>query len=550
MKTVRIHKSHYVLIVLFLSIVASPAAAEERLALVDFEVHSDKPQYSYLGKGISEMIAVELSKSPGVALIEREKRVELMKEVKFALSGLAEDTDKQVEVGRMLAADYFVFGEIVDMDPQLLISIRVTGVESGETVFREKLTEKPGRYEYISGYFASAILRHFDAEVAESTEKKTKEKADKNEEAVVAFSQALEAYDRDEKGEAKRELKRAKSIDPGYEAAKVYLQKLESISPKFRVETDYYAPTTNPAYLGMLDKDMLYFWAGSSLSPPSADENEYQEVDEYLFKEYPSTTRFGYALPVGDRLGFSVEYDFGAVSNWINAPNQYDVEGTLDYESKSSYYDNGASIAAGYSITEAFGLGTSVHLFTTKPTSGGTVNLAEEDFRYGAALGFLYSISGGKYIFDLQVSYDNDDDWYLDEEKNELKSGTLPLIVDGSFISSFFDNRLVTALKGIGDLYTDARGGNALRAIPMAEYWVLPFLSLRGGYEYVHLQQAGSFTIGHGFLAGVSVKLDRFDLNFNYTLRKKPSRQVPGYLIEDSYLLLGLTYAPGWIARE
>ena len=189
-------------------------AQEMRVALVDFVVHSDNPKYTYLGKGISEMITMELANSPGVALVDREQRTELMEEMKFALSGLADDTERQIELGMMLAADYIVFDEIVDMAPQLLISVRVTGVVSGEVVYQDNVTERPGRYEDISGYFASNILDHFDVKVARSTEKKVEEK-----EAVVAFSRALAAYDTGEEEEAKKELVEAKRIDPGYEAA-------------------------------------------------------------------------------------------------------------------------------------------------------------------------------------------------------------------------------------------------------------------------------------------------------------------------------------------
>jgi hypothetical protein len=213
------------------------------------------------------MIAVELSKSPGVALVEREKRVEIMEEMKFALSGLATDTDRQVEVGKMLAADFLVFGEIVDMPPQLLISVRMTGVESGEIVFREKLTEKAGNYEYISGFFASTILDHFEVRVAETTTKKTEEKWEKNEEAVVAFSRALAAYDKGEKEEAKEELKTAKKIDPDYDAAQVYLDKLTTNTTKFKVKTEPFYSYQNPAYLGIMRTDNLHLLFGQPLVP-------------------------------------------------------------------------------------------------------------------------------------------------------------------------------------------------------------------------------------------------------------------------------------------
>lgn len=539
--------------VLLLLIAAGPLFGVERIAVVDFLVHSDNPKYSYLGKGISEMLAVELSKSPEMELVEREKRVELMREVKFVLSGLADETQKQVRVGRMLAADYLVFGEIVDMTPQLLISVRVTAVETGRVVYREKLTESPGRYDYISGYFAASILRHFDARVAPSTEKKRTERAAKNEEAVVAFSRALEAYDREAKEEAREELQRARRIDPDYEAAKLYLQKLESVSPKFRVETDYYAPTINPAYLGMLDQDMLYLWSGASFDPPSADEVQFQKVGDYNFKEYPNTNRFGYYLPLGRRLGVGIEYVTSTITNWIDAPFGYDVDGTSltsSDSSKNAFTEHGAALSGGLRLTESLGMGVRLHGAYSTPESGETINVAKEGLRYGGAIGFLWSISGGRSLIDLQLAYDSKEDWYLDEDATALRRGSLPLVLDGSLIFSLLDKRLITALKGIGDLYTDARGGHALRAIPMVEYWLLPYLSLRGGYEYVHLQQSGSFTLGHGFLAGATVKLGRATLNLNYSLRKKPSRQVPGYLIEDSYLLLGLTYSPGWMSRH
>ena len=213
------------------------------------------------------MIAVELSKSPGVALVEREKRVEIMEEVKFALSGLAEDTDRQVEVGKMLAADYLVFGEIVDMAPQLLISVRMTGVESGEIVFREKLTEKAGNYEYISGYFASALLDHFNVRVAEITTKKTEEKREKDEDAVLAFSRAIDAYDKGEKEKAKAELKTAKKIAPDYDAAQVYINKLTTNTTKFKVKTEPFYSYQNPAYLGIMRTDNLHLLASYRFYP-------------------------------------------------------------------------------------------------------------------------------------------------------------------------------------------------------------------------------------------------------------------------------------------
>ncbi|MBA7685701.1 hypothetical protein ES703_94127 [subsurface metagenome] len=130
------------------------------------------------------MIAVELSKSPGITLIEREKRVELLEEMEISLSDLV-DSETQVEVGMLLAAGYIILGEIIDMEREVLISLRNIDVESGEVVWRDKLTEKLSNYDYISGYFAGAILKNLDVKIAETTVVKIEEKKEKAEEVVI-----------------------------------------------------------------------------------------------------------------------------------------------------------------------------------------------------------------------------------------------------------------------------------------------------------------------------------------------------------------------------
>jgi TolB-like protein len=50
-----------------------------------------------------------------------------------ALSDLA-DSQTQLEVGKLLAAKYMVYGEIIDMGKKVLISLRMIDVESGEVI--------------------------------------------------------------------------------------------------------------------------------------------------------------------------------------------------------------------------------------------------------------------------------------------------------------------------------------------------------------------------------------------------------------------------------
>ena len=69
------------LLALLLCIVHPSYSISFRIALSDFAVHSKNPNYEFMGKGLSEMIAVELAKATGVDLIEREKRAEVLEEI-------------------------------------------------------------------------------------------------------------------------------------------------------------------------------------------------------------------------------------------------------------------------------------------------------------------------------------------------------------------------------------------------------------------------------------------------------------------------------------
>ncbi|MQY77150.1 MAG: hypothetical protein GH155_05905, partial [Spirochaeta sp.] len=85
-------------VLVFCILIVPLFAVANRVSLSDFAVHSDNVKYKYMGKGISEMISVELRKSPGIDLIEREKRAHILEEMEISLSDLA-DAETQVKVG-------------------------------------------------------------------------------------------------------------------------------------------------------------------------------------------------------------------------------------------------------------------------------------------------------------------------------------------------------------------------------------------------------------------------------------------------------------------
>ena len=542
-------------VVLFVSV--SAPAQEMRVALVDFVVHSDDPKYTYLGKGISEMIAMELANSPGVALVDRKQRTELMEEMKFALSGLADDTERKMEVGRMLAADYIVFGEIVDMAPQLLISIRVTGVDSGEVVYQDNVTERPGRYEYISGYFASKILDHFDVRVARSTEKKVEEKKEKQEEAVVAFSRALAAYDKGEEEEAKKELVEAKRIDPDYEAAQTYLDKLITNTTKFKVKTEPFYSYQNPAYLGIMETDNIQTVYSSQLVPFYIKEGIWNVNASTLpdtskaIEETDAGSLIGYAFPIGERMGIKIN---GTMFIRRNVIYKKLSDNELEKEDQFDRTSMGAIIDIGYKLSHSIAIGAGLTLYPAQVGSRAPWEFQyyEKDIKLAGNIGFLYRSSEESFIYDSRIAWGNESFDIVDIETNTmLEEVHIPIYLENTFTFARNERQTFFIIKQLNDISVD-RVYYFGRILPAAEHFFSDSFSLRAGIEGSFAQLNDSSLFGYGAMGGVTFRIIPWgmDIDFNISYRLRPSRMKEEFLYTDILTLLTISFNDVWISRE
>jgi TolB-like protein len=140
-------------------------AAPIRIAVADFKVASDNTRLKYVGKGFAEMISAELAMSKAVMLIDRDRRAAILGEMEFSLSG-AVDEQSQARIGKLLSADYLVFGEIIDMDAQILITCRIVRVETGEVAWTDKILGPLSDYDAVSMRLASSALKELGGETA------------------------------------------------------------------------------------------------------------------------------------------------------------------------------------------------------------------------------------------------------------------------------------------------------------------------------------------------------------------------------------------------
>jgi TolB-like protein len=219
-------------------------SASPTVAVSDLQVSSDNASYAYLGKGFAEIVSFELSKSPQLRLVAREQRNAALKEMDFALSGLA-DEDNQLKAGKMLSVRYMVYGSVTDMGDSLLVSLKMMDVETGQVVWSDQALEPGSRYARIGASLAKSLLSHFKLAVAKSTEQAAAAETPVKPAtvaAVVALSEGIAALDKGDTKAARASLETAARIDPDSALVAALLGKLASASAKFKV-----APSATPA---------------------------------------------------------------------------------------------------------------------------------------------------------------------------------------------------------------------------------------------------------------------------------------------------------------
>ncbi len=526
------------------------AQGQPTVAIIDLAVHSDNPRFAYLGKGFTELIAFELGKSGALRLVDREQRNLALDEMEFALSGLGSE-GTQIEIGKLLAVRYVIYGEITDMGDLLLVSLKMMDVGSTEVVWSDQVMESGGKYAYIGAYFASSLLGHFNARVDRSTATAVAAKVEAKAEAVVALSDGIAALDKGDKVEARARLREATRIDPTSGVIKAFLGKLSSASAKFKVVPERYVSYFNPAYLGGLPQDRAYMsfsmgWHTWGYDDSNNNQLIARTADELwgVGEVRKPISAYGYLLPLSETVGIGLEIqqyswsdsvvqDTGLAGHW------YAQEGNQ----QSDYA--GANLTVGFELSPGLSLGlgvsgASVHRKWYTVATGDYIPQA--NWSFGGLAALAARNGDGTFVYDAMASWSTEPQYWFDRGSMAFERFAAPVYVEQTLTGVLAGGRLFLALKQVNDLFFD-RDEYYLRAMPTVEFWPFGFAALRLGAEGSTVIRAGDTALGWGATAGLSLKVWKLSLDLNYTLRQRPSRSLADVVVPESLFFVTLSAA-------
>lgn len=174
-----------------------------------------------LGKAVASMLTTELHGRPGLRVIERHQLQDLLTEQKLALSGRV-DEGTAVTIGKLLGAQYMIYGQVTSIATQLRMDMRAVDVETSEIVEARKMTATTDELLDVVVQMADAFGRQLD--LTPPSKRPAMESIPFR--ATIEFSRAVDFEDRGEIERALEHYRAALAIFPRHPAALAAVERL------------------------------------------------------------------------------------------------------------------------------------------------------------------------------------------------------------------------------------------------------------------------------------------------------------------------------------
>jgi len=543
--------------ILFLVIYCGIASSQEstrniRVAVADFEVTSDDANLRYVGKGLAEMISGDLGRIEGITVIDRERRAQALEELEFALSQAPAGTGP--DPSKVLPADYILYGKVIDMGGSILVSARLVKVETGEVLWSEEKLDELIAYGELSAAFAIdiAVSQGLDGTAKVAAGRSSGAKGSRK--AIVAFSAAVDAIDRGDAAEAKKQIGIASDADSGNATVRALFDKLVAPGPRFRSEIEFYAPLETPAEAALQDSGSIGVWAAANVLGVQSQWGPYRYFD------FSVGGRAELSIPVGEFLSIRVE----ALSGGRMA-DIYAEDGSIP----DAYFGltvNGGGAGLGVRVADGLSVGLAGLVYDSSAPDGYThdnrltgseyAKLGAVGADYGASISLAYRNPSSTLFAGFQASWSSLPCAYLSVPSlggaASVEMGCMPLVFEANVIGRVPGKRLFGSLRGIVEQDYDSRSGTFMRLLPGCEYWINDSLTVRASLEVNAYRGLAPFSVGGGGLVGASFMVGGYEVSANLTIDACHSRVIPqvdGSNAPMATLLVGMSWK-GFAARK
>jgi len=202
-------------------------SAPKTVVVADFEGGSIPPREEtrFWNRALATLLIADLRASENLNILDRQHLADVLREQQLSSSNLA-DPATRLHLGRILGANYFIFGTYTILGNTAFLTARLDNVETGQVVKSDKREGSEAEMRSLSRQLSIVFLRELDLRLAEQEEKEIATFGGPPPQAVRYFSEGLDYEQRRLYEQASERYSRALAVYPQYQEARKHLEKV------------------------------------------------------------------------------------------------------------------------------------------------------------------------------------------------------------------------------------------------------------------------------------------------------------------------------------
>lgn len=208
---------------------ANDKKTKTRIAILYFENNSPaNKELTPLSKGLCSMMIADMQAHSEYNLVERERIQEILKELDMT-RGVKFNPATVAKIGRLVGAEYLIFGSYFEAFKKFRIDARMVKVETGEIFTATGVNGKPEDFDILERKLVENLIKQSNSKLSQKADTeifKGEQERRASFRGIVKYGKALDEYDNGDKKSAKKILLDIVESNPEFAIAKNMLNEI------------------------------------------------------------------------------------------------------------------------------------------------------------------------------------------------------------------------------------------------------------------------------------------------------------------------------------
>jgi TolB-like protein len=213
------------------------AAADMRVAVMEFTNATRDPEMEALGKGLQSMVTTDLANVQALKVVERERLKDVQGELKLS-HGQGFDKDTAAKIGKLAGATHLFVGSFTVVGDKMRLDGRMITVASGDVMLAEQIAGEKALFFELEQQLVQKVIALLGVKL-QPKERAVLQKAHTADfEAFRKFSEGIKAFDDGRVEAAVQLLNAATAIDKDFQLATLTLAEYERLAAQVRAKAE------------------------------------------------------------------------------------------------------------------------------------------------------------------------------------------------------------------------------------------------------------------------------------------------------------------------